>query len=255
MGEWRLIGLTTDDAFTNMAIDEALIHQVSLRKAPNTIRLYRWKPSAVSIGFFQSIEQEVNLDACKRMGVDVVRRITGGGAVYHDYDGEVTYSMIAHQDEAKIPSDIKKSYEVICKGIVLGLERLGLKAEFRPINDILVNERKISGNAQTRRMNAVLQHGTVLVDVNVPRMFSFLKVSDEKIRDKTIKSVEERVTSIRKELGQPISLERVADALADGFQQALDIKLVKGSLEGEELSLARRLRNEKYATYEWNFKR
>ncbi|MEM4297740.1 MAG: biotin/lipoate A/B protein ligase family protein [Nitrososphaerota archaeon] len=255
MSKWRLIGLTSHDAFMNMAVDEALVHQVSQRKAPNTIRLYRWKPSAVSIGFFQSVEQEVNLEACKREGVDVVRRITGGGAVYHDYEGEVTYSLIAHQEDPIIPSDIKRSYEFICRAIVLGLERLGLKAEFRPVNDIVINGRKVSGNAQTRRMKAVLQHGTVLVDVDVKKMFSFLKVSDEKIKDKVIKNVEERVTSINRELGYKVSLKEVADSLAKGFEQSLGLGLVEGELDDEELSLAKRLRDEKYVTYEWNFKR
>ena len=101
--EWRIMGLDVNDAFMNMAIDEAICRLRSKQKSPNTMRLYRWKPSAVSIGYFQILEEEVDIDACKRLGVDIVRRMTGGGAVYHSYEGEVTYSVIVNQDHPKIP--------------------------------------------------------------------------------------------------------------------------------------------------------
>src|SRR3990170_1329263 len=96
--KWRVIPLHVTDAFKAMAIDEAVFEFVGAKKSPPTIRFWRWQPSAVSIGYFQSAEDEVNLDACKQFGVDVVRRRTGGGAVYHDYNGEITYSVIASED-------------------------------------------------------------------------------------------------------------------------------------------------------------
>ncbi|MEM3088632.1 MAG: lipoate--protein ligase family protein, partial [Candidatus Bathyarchaeia archaeon] len=112
--KWRLLGLDVYNAYMNMAIDEAITQKRSQGVVPNTIRFYRWKPSAVSIGYFQLVEQEVNLDVCQELGVDVVRRMTGGGAVYHDYNGELTYSVIVDQGNPKIPEDITKSYETIC---------------------------------------------------------------------------------------------------------------------------------------------
>jgi lipoate-protein ligase A len=249
--KWRILGLDVNDAFMNMAVDEAICRLRSRGASPNTIRLYRWKPSAVSIGYFQILEQEVDVEACRRLGVDIVRRMTGGGAVYHAYEGEVTYSVIVDEGHPNIPHDIIKSYEVICGGVVEALNMLGLKAAFRPINDIDVGGRKISGNAQTRRWGVVLQHGTILVDADVRTMFTVLRVSKEKISDKLIKSAEERVTTIRRELGRCLSFEEVADALKEAFPRALGVEVYQGLLSGEERSLAERLSREKYSNPSW----
>lgn len=253
--EWRVMGLDVNDAYMNMAIDEAICRLRSQGKSPNTIRLYRWKPSAVSIGYFQILEQEVDVDACKRLGVDIIRRITGGGAVYHSYEGEVTYSVIVNQDHPKIPHDILRSYEVICSGITLAMKDLGISAEFKPINDIDVNGKKISGNAQTRRWNVVLQHGTILLDTDIKTMFTVLKISKEKMSDKLIKSAEERVTTIRRELGRRVSFKEAAEALKIAFPKVFDVKLVEGVLSREEKELASKLRKQKYSTPEWIFSR
>lgn len=247
---WRLIDLREADAYTQMAMDEAILRARSEGRAPNTIRLYRWRPSAVSIGYFQSLEEEVDLEACQRMGVDVVRRLTGGGAVYHDHDGEITYSLIAPETDPKVPRDIPESYRVICGCLVRALGHLGLKAEFRPINDILVGGRKVSGNAQTRRLGVVLQHGTVLIECDVRKMFTVLKVSEEKIRDKLIRTAEERVTSIRRELGRQVSFGEVREALIKGFEEGLDIRLEPGEPSDYEMELVEVLR-ERYRSGEW----
>ena len=253
--EWRIMGLDVNNAYLNMAIDEAICRLRAKNRSPNTIRFYRWKPSAVSIGYFQLVEQEVNVEACKALGIDVIRRMTGGGAVYHSYEGEVTYSIIVNQDHPKIPNDIIKSYEVICSGIVMALEKLGINANFKPINDIDVNGKKISGNAQTRRWGILLQHGTILMDTDIRTMFTVLRVSKEKISDKMIKSVEERVTTIKKELGRDVNFKEVTDALKETFPKVLDVKPVEGKLSEEEKALATKLRMEKYRTTDWIFKR
>ena len=155
---WRIIDYTENDAFMNMAIDEAVSEAVGSGESLPTIRFYGWKPSAVSIGYFQSLDKEVDIASCERAGVDIVRRRTGGGAVYHDMVGEITYSVIA--PEALFPKDILASYREICGWIIDSLAILGIKAEFKPINDIVVGNKKISGNAQTRRGGVLLQHGT-----------------------------------------------------------------------------------------------
>ncbi len=253
--EWRLIPFTSNDAAMNMAIDEAVLRARAEGRAPNTVRLYSWRPSAVSIGFFQSVEDEVDVESCSASGVSVVRRITGGGAVYHDEEGEVTYSIVVGENDPVVEFSILDSYKVFCGGVVEGLDSLGLKAEFRPVNDIMVNDRKISGNAQTRRMDVVLQHGTILVDVDVKKMFSVLRVSDEKIRDKLISAVEERVTSVNRELGGKVSLSDVALALKRGFERALGVRLIEGVLSDEEVTAAGKLRMEKYGSKTWVFSR
>jgi lipoate-protein ligase A len=252
LAEWRLLPLRIDDAFMSMAIDEALLWLNSRGKSPNTIRFWRWLPSAVSIGCFQSVEREVNLDVAKKYGVDVVRRITGGGAVFHDHDGELTYSVVCRQDD--IPDDIIESYKLICGGLVKGFERLGLRAEFRPVNDVQVNGKKISGSAQTRRWGSVLQHGTVLIDPDIRLMFELLRIGPEKISDKFIASAYERVTTIGRELGRKPSFEEVEKAMSEGFADAFGIELVEGDLTEEELGLAAKLKP-MYASNEWLRKR
>jgi len=241
-----------DDAPMSMAIDEALLKLNSEGKSPNTVRFWRWLPSTVSIGCFQSAELEVDFDVAKKYGVEMVRRITGGGAVFHDHGGELTYSVVCGQD--RMPDDIIESYELICGGLIGGFRQLGLQAEFKPINDVQVGGKKISGSAQTRRWGSVLQHGTVLVGPDVRLMFELLKVSPEKISDKFISSVYERVTTVALELGRKPGFDEVRGAMRDGFAGALGAELVEGELTQEELKLAGMLKP-KYASDEWLKKR
>ena len=252
--QWRLLVQGAASAAENMATDEAILRQVTAGKSPNTLRFYTWDPSAVSIGYFQGIAQEVDLDVCRENSVAVIRRLTGGGAVYHDREGEVTYSICIKDSYPGIPHKILDSYSILCAGLVKGFEYLGISAEFKPINDIIVNKKKISGNAQTRRFGGILQHGTLLCKVDPQLMFSLLKVPDEKIRDKLIQAVEERVTSIEKELGQ-VDRDAVIQAMISGFGETLDIELVTGQLSLPETSLAARLKAERYENKTWNFKR
>ena len=210
---WRIVPLRTYDGFMNMAIDEAISESVSAG-SPGVIRFYRWKPSAVSVGYFQSIDEEVDITECRRLGVDCVRRRTGGGAVYHDSNGEITYSLIA--PETLYGPDIPASYRVICGYVVESLRHLSLEAEFNPVNDVLVHGKKISGSAQTRRGGVLLQHGTLLVRVDRKKMFRLLRVGEDKMADKAGRSVESRVTSIVDEMGE-VSMEEVYQALIRGF--------------------------------------
>jgi len=253
--KWRLLDTGLNDAFYNMALDEAIAIARSRGLVPNTIRFFRWNPSAVSIGYFQSMEEEVDIKACDEMGIDYVRRRTGGGAVYHDRDGELTYSIIMNEDHRLISRDFQETYRTLCSALVIGLRRLGVPAEFKPINDIVAQGKKMSGNAQTRGMNVVHQHGTILRKVNPALMFRVLNVPSEKIRDKLIKSVKERVTSINDILGREVSFKELKDALIHGFEDSFGIELTPGDVTDFEENLAQRLKAEKYATKEWNFKR
>ena len=253
--KWRLLDTGLNDAFYNMALDEAIAIARSKNLVPNTLRFFRWSPSAVSIGYFQSMEEEVDIKACDDLGINYVRRRTGGGAVYHDREGELTYSIIVNEDHRLISRDFQETYRTLCSGLVSGLRRLGVPAEFKPINDIVAQGKKISGNAQTRGMNVVHQHGTILRKVNPTLMFKVLKVPSEKIRDKLIRSVEERVTSINTVLGREVSFKELTDALINGFEDSFGIELAPGSITDFEEELAQRLKVEKYASREWNFRR
>lgn len=246
--DWRVIQLQEYSGAMNMALDEAVSESVRAG-GPATIRFFSWNPDCVSIGYHQSMEEEVNLQECEKRGFGVVRRLTGGGAVFHDRTGEITYSVIAKEE--MFPKDIIASYKEICGWIVEGLGEIGVKAEFKPINDIIVNSRKISGNAQTRRGGVLHQHGTILYGLDIKTMFSVLKVSKEKISDKLIASVEERVTS----------LDRVCSATRGEAYHALVKAFTKGKhfefgdFTKDEINRAVELAQSKYSSREWNFQR
>ncbi|KYK23365.1 lipoate--protein ligase [Thermoplasmatales archaeon SG8-52-4] len=251
--EWRLLLTGANTAAKNMAIDRAVLTTNSQGKVLPTVRFYEWTPPAISIGYFQSLIEEVDLKMCDKFGVDYVRRITGGGAVFHD--DELTYSIVIPEDHNEIPKNIIDSYGRICGAIIKGLKNLTIDCEYKPINDIITNGKKISGNAQTRKQQTVLQHGTVLMDVNIEKMFSLLKVPNEKIRDKLISDVKERVTSINNCLGKEVPFNEVAEAMKIGFEDEFDVKLVKGKLTEEEIKLTEKFEKEYFGSKEWNHKR
>ncbi len=243
--KYRMIPFRYFNAAMNMAIDETIMEGIRSGVTPPTIRFYGWEPSAVSIGYFQGVEYEVNRQACRQAGVDVVRRITGGGAVYHDRDGEITYSILGPLSE--FPADVTESYRRICGHIIDAFQMLGIESSFQPINDISVDDKKISGNAQARKRGIFLQHGTILYRVSVDTMFTLLTVSKEKISDKLIRSVKKRVTSLTDI--KPVPFEELADALEKAFSQGREVEM--GDYTPEELEGARRLAAEKYNTEAW----
>jgi lipoate-protein ligase A len=251
--EWRLLQTGASTAAKNMAIDRAVLVANSRGLVPPTVRFYEWIPSAISIGYFQSLEEEVDLQMCEKYKVDYVRRITGGGAVFHE--DELTYSIVIPESHPLIPKNIMKSYHNICGAIIKGLSELGINSDYMPINDIICNGKKISGNAQTRKEKTVLQHGTVLTDVNVDKMFSVLKVPNEKIKDKMISDVKQRVTSIRQILGKKANFDEIAAAMKTGFEKQFGIKLVEGALLKEEKKLTDKYEKECFLSKEWNHKR
>ncbi len=244
--EWRVVPLETHDAYTNMALDEAVSEKISTGEQPPTVRFYRWQPSACSVGYFQSLEEEVDLEECRDGGIDWVRRRTGGGAVYHDYEGEVTYSVIA--PEELYPDDLTESYRVICGRVIDALDRLGLDSEFVPINDIVSEGKKISGNAQTRRKDVLLQHGTVLHEVDPERMFTYLQPDVDKVSDKLVEDVRQRVTSVKEQAD--VDIQDTYEAMREAFTEGRDAD--EGGVTEGERERAKELVEERYRSESWN---
>src|SRR5271157_3763782 len=246
---WRVIGLNVYQAFENMAIDEAVGECVASGASQPTIRFYKWSyPGSVSIGRFQCIADEVDLAKCKELGVDCVRRVTGGGAVFHDPEGEITYSVIA--PARYFSRGIPESYREICSYIIDALSGLGICAGFRPVNDVVVGGKKISGSAQTRRNGIIIQHGTILYKLDRNTMFSLLKPSRLKLSDKAFGNFEDGLTRVREENG--VSIAQLYAALLDGFTEDKEYRF--GELSEYERELSMRL-GEKYLGREWNFSR
>ncbi|MFQ6074180.1 MAG: biotin/lipoate A/B protein ligase family protein [Candidatus Bathyarchaeia archaeon] len=257
MTVWRLLKLETNDAFTNMAIDEAITTARINGLVPNTLRFYRWNPSAVSIGRFQKVFNEVHVENCRSHGVDIVRRITGGGTVYHDSEGEITYSVVVKEDDLGT-KDVVVAYNTISNGLIEAAKILGVNANFNPGDprncpNIAIDGKKISGSAQFHKGGVLLQHGTFLLDVDLTKMFTFLKVPWAKTITDVICVAKERITSIRQELASDISVEEAYQALIKGFQKSFNIHF-KGeeTLTVYERKLAEKLRKERYTIDEWN---
>ena len=255
MDTWRLLPLQTNNAFVNMAIDEAILTARIAGQVSNTLRFYRWQPSAVSVGKNQNPSAEVYLDACKRLGVDVVRRISGGGTVYHDYEGEVTYSVAAKTADLGT-ADITTVYAKIYEAIKDALRLLGITADFsggdaKNCPNMTVKGKKISGSSQTITRGVVLQHGTVLRSVDLPKMFTLLKLKNASYTQ-AADIAKRKITSIQNELGHAVMPETVANALAQGFRAILKIQLELGELTPYEVELAQKLYKEKYSKTKWN---
>jgi lipoate-protein ligase A len=259
MGIWRLLKPEVGDAFTNMAVDEAVMKARIENRVPNTLRLYRWNPSAVSVGRFQNLHNEVHIENCRDHSVDIVRRITGGGTVYHDSSGEITYSIVTKTRELGCSDlDVLSAYQKICSGLNEAVKILGAKAKFNPPDpkrcpNLTIRGRKISGNAQSCKKGVLLQHGTFLLDIDHTKMFTFLKVPWAKTLNDVLKVSKRKLTSAKQELNSQFSTAEAYKALVKGFEKALNVQFVEEKLTEYEHKLAEKYRKERFLTEDWTF--
>jgi lipoate-protein ligase A len=265
---WRLLNFQNLDIFENMAIDESIFHETIKNRKHPTIRFYSSYPAAVSIGYFQDIRKEVNIEKCYRAGVDVVRRITGGKAVFHS--NEITYCVVAGDQEKIFPSDISGTYKVISKCIARGLAYLGIRADLAEggrvgareelksccfsvpsKNELLVDGRKICGSAQVRRRGGFLQHGSLLLAFDPGETASLLLPART---PEQVEKLREAVTAINEELVSPVDMQKICLQLRRGFTDELGIKLVSETLTPAEKTLKNELMK-KYIDVNWNIER
>jgi len=239
MEMWRLLDIEYRDPYKNMAVDEALLIAVERNIAPNTVRFWR-NLNALVIGRSQSLEEEVILEACEKHGTSVVRRFTGGGAVYQDH-GNLNWTIVSRRDHplAKV-KEILEVFKVFSSPILEGIKALGIRAEFKPPNSIFVDDKKISGMAAYVKRESVLCHGTLLVKTDLNILTSVLK------------SVKTKVTTLQRELDTQISMAHIKRAIITGFNSMYDVKVKRVKLSREEIGIIKRLYKNKYATEEWN---
>ena len=265
---WRLLDFQNHDIFENMAIDESIFHETIKNRKNPTIRFYNSRPAAVSIGYFQDMRKEVNIEKCHRAGVDVVRRITGGKAVFHC--NEITYCVVAGDQEKKFPSDISGTYKVISKCIARGLAYLGIRADLAEggrvgageeltsccfsvpsKNEILVDGRKICGSAQVRRRGGFLQHGSLLFAFDPGGTASLLLP----VRTpEQVEKLRKAVTAVNEELVSPVDVQKICSQLKKGFSDELGVELVSENLTPVEEILKNGLMK-KYIDVNWNIER
>ncbi len=254
MKTWRFLPLSMKNGFWNMALDEAILTSVIEKKSPNTLRFYKWEPSTASIGRNQSLSDEVNLIFIKQKGFNIVRRITGGGAVFHDRDREITYSVVCPIKYLESLDAIKiiEQFEIITQGIIAGLHLYGLKTEKGVIHcpAIFLEGKKFSGNAQVRKRGYILQHGTILLELNPELMYSVLKAPQNVSKSRMVRSVYAKCIGIKDQLIN-YNERNLVSALKTGFENVLQIKLEYGEFSNYELELAEKLVSTRYSNENW----
>ena len=230
--------------FYNLAMEEYLFN---INDSKNYVLLWRNEPTIV-VGKHQNTIEEINSQYVKEKQIHIVRRITGGGAVYHDL-GNLNYSLII-KDDYDGDYDFKK----FTRPIVKALARLGVKAEQSGRNDITIEGKKFSGNAQFVSRGKLLHHGTLLFDSKMEELVKALKVSEDKFKSKGVKSVRSRVTNIKEYLTDEIDVLKFKSLLLD-YMFDEDVELEKGQLSEKQKEEIESLKNNKYMTWGWNYGR
>jgi lipoyl(octanoyl) transferase len=272
---WRLLDTGPADGFTNMAVDEALLEVFVAEGAPTTVRFYSWSPPALSLGYAQSIEREIDLRQCTSLGIDVVRRPTGGRAVLHDH--EVTYSLVISANDPRVTAGILAAYLTISQALIRGLSYLGITAELLPLRrgvplpsdkaspvcfatpssyEVAVGGRKIIGSAQRRAHDVIMQHGSIPLSWDLEKMravfgrLSLDRGSAQKERDYRLP-----MTSLQEVGGRAYDYAEVVGALARGIAETWEVDLLPGQFAAAERHLSTHLCTTKYRSQAWTWHR
>ena len=246
---WRLLRERPLSAPMNLALDEVLTDRVDAGARPPTLRFWRYTDPVVVIGRFQSVSNEVNTQAAAQLGVDVVRRMTGGGAMFGRPDDIITYSVYAPRELVDGVETVA-SYAALDAWVVEALRSLGIDAWYEPINDLTSADGKIGGAAQARRPGAVLHHVMMSHEMDAATMLRVLRVGEEKLSDKAVASAEARVGPLRRQTG--LSREDVMERMIATFAERHTSEgLVSDELTSHELTAAEELVRSKYGTQAW----
>ncbi|HEY2421640.1 MAG TPA: biotin/lipoate A/B protein ligase family protein [Neobacillus sp.] len=273
---WRFIDSGNCSPSFNMALDEALLDWHSEGEFPPVIRFYGWDPATLSVGYFQTVEKEINLDVVKALKLGFVRRPTGGRGVLHEH--ELTYSVIVSENHPAMPKSVTDAYRVISEGILKGFHQLGLEAYFavpktleerdalkNPRSavcfdapswyELVVEGRKVAGSAQTRQKGVILQHGSILLDLDEDKLFSLFKYPNERVKERMKKAFSSKAVAINAISQRRITIEEAKEAFYKGFAEGLNIELEPYVLTLDEMAYVQQIAKERYESDEWNFKR
>jgi lipoate-protein ligase A len=263
---WRYILYHTYDPYWNMAIDEAMLIAHSEGKVPPTLRFYGWQPATLSIGYFQRADKAIDRAKVEELELGFVRRMTGGRAVFHDQ--ELTYSVVISESNPAISHSVQATHRRLNVALQTGLEQLMLKIDDNSAqvydanssaacfdapgeSEFLIQSRKVIGSAQTRQRGVLLQHGSILLDLDFDTVFQIFRFPTEKVKN----NFQKRVGTLAGLQEKLITLEKVIQAFYIGFQDGLHINFIEEPLTSYEWQLAEQLVKEKYSRPEWNLKR
>ncbi|MGO2038564.1 MAG: lipoate--protein ligase family protein [Staphylococcus equorum] len=272
---WNFINTGSNDPYFNMAMDEALLNFVSRGEIDPVIRFYTWNPATLSVGYFQRLTKEIDIEKVQEKGYGLVRRQTGGRGVLHDK--ELTYSVIVPESHPEMPSTVTEAYRVISEGLLEGFRALGFEASFsiprskeereklkQPRSavcfdapswyELVVEGRKIAGSAQIRQKGVILQHGSLLQDVDIDDLFDMFIFKNERLKDKMKQSFLEKAVAINDISDRHITIPEMEEAFEIGFKKGLNIDFKPLNLthkQQEEVNVL----IEKYKADEWNYRK
>ncbi len=272
---WNFINTGSKDPYYNMAMDEALLNFVSRGEIDPVIRFYTWNPATLSIGYFQRLQKEIDIDKVKEKGFGLVRRQTGGRGVLHDK--ELTYSVIVPESHPNMPSTVTEAYRVISQGLLEGFKNLGFDTYFavpkkpeerqklkQPRSsvcfdapswyELVVEGRKIAGSAQTRQKGVILQHGSILQDIDIDELFDMFIYKNERLKLKMKEAFVEKAVAINDISDKHITISQMEEAFEKGFKKGLNIELKPLELTEAQLAEVEEL-TEKYRSDEWMFRK
>ncbi|ARP86491.1 lipoate--protein ligase family protein [Bordetella genomosp. 9] len=244
--DWQLIRESARTPLEHMALDAVLSDEVAAGRRAPTLRFWEWARPAVVIGRFQSLKNEVDPDGARRHGVEVVRRVSGGGAMFVEPGNTITYSIYAPLSLVEGMS-FQESYAFLDAWTLEALQSVGIQAWYQPLNDITSSGGKIGGAAQARRGQAVLHHVTMAYDIDAEKMVQVLRIGREKLSDKGTTSAKKRVDPLLTQTGMP--REQIIDRMIEVFRNRHG--LTQGAITEAEMAEADRQARERFATAAW----
>ena len=273
--KWVYLSSGKKDAFYNMAVDELLMEKHRNGEIPPVIRLYEWQVPSLSLGYFQKVKKEIDIDKVEEYGYQMVRRLTGGRGVLHDK--ELTYSIVVSESHPKMPNSVSESYRVISSGLLEGFKNLGLDAYFSvPDTDekrksltnirssvcfdtpswyeLVVEGKKIAGSAQTRQEGVIMQHGSILLDVDVDHLFDMFNYTNQRFKEKMKSQFKEVAVAINDISNQKFTVEELYPAFKLGFEKGLAVETEPLVLTDEDHERIIVL-IEKYKSEEWMYRK
>ena len=268
---WNFINTGSKNPYYNMAMDEALLNFVSRGEIDPVIRFYTWNPATLSIGYFQRLQKEIDIDKVKEKGYGLVRRQTGGRGVLHDK--ELTYSVIVPESHPNMPSTVTEAYKIISQGLLEGFKNLGFETYFaiprskeerdklkQPRSsvcfdapswyELVVEGRKIAGSAQTRQKGVILQHGSILQDIDIDDLFDMFIFKNERLKAKMKENFVQKAVAINDISNQHITLNEMENAFEAGFKKGLNIDFKPLELTEKQKEEVQEL-EEKYRSEAW----
>ena len=272
---WNFINTGSKNPYFNMAMDEALLNFVSRGEIDPVIRFYTWNPATLSIGYFQRLQKEIDIDKVKEKGYGLVRRQTGGRGVLHDK--ELTYSVIVPESHPNMPSTVTEAYKIISQGLLEGFKNLGFETYFaiprskeerdklkQPRSsvcfdapswyELVVEGRKIAGSAQTRQKGVILQHGSILQDIDIDDLFDMFKFKNERLKAKMKENFVQKAVAINDISNQHITLNEMENAFEAGFKKGLNIDFKPLELTEKQLEEVQEL-EDKYRSEAWMYRK